>query len=168
MKTSVTRRLAVQVTAGILFCGAVLSQPVAAQGSHSQPAALTGLMAQHVTLSVENLDRETEWYVNVLGFKATPRVDTNPAFLVQHVYIPGYRIDLIQFKGSTRPASVDPIYLRQGWIHVAFSVPNLSVALKQLQALHTDVTVGTKDAEGLPTRLVLHDPEGNEFELFNR
>jgi hypothetical protein len=40
--------------------------------------------------------------------------------------------------------------------------------LKELQALNTDVTADNKDAKGVPTRLVVHDPEGNEIELFSR
>jgi catechol 2,3-dioxygenase-like lactoylglutathione lyase family enzyme len=157
--------LAVQLVAGILFCSVALSQPGAAQASNAEPAALTGLVPHHVTISVEDLDRVSQWYVRVLGFKITQRFDTNPDFLLRQLSIPGYRIDMVKYKGSARPAPVNPRYLQQGWIHVAFSVPDLPAAYKELQALNTDVTAD-KDAKGVPTRVILHDPEGNEIEFF--
>lgn len=168
MAKKLSKMLALQFVAGILFCWVALSHPCVAQPGNTEAAPLTGLAPQHVTISVENLDRVSEWYVRVLGFKAAPRSDSNPDFLNQHLTIPGYRIDLIKYKGSARPAPVNSLYLRQGWIHIAFSVPDLPAALKELQALNTDVTADNKDAKGVPTRLVVHDPEGNEIELFSR
>jgi predicted enzyme related to lactoylglutathione lyase len=44
----------------------------------------------------------------------------------------------------------------------------MAAAWKELQALNADVTAPNKDANGVPTRLVVHDPEGNEIELFAR
>jgi catechol 2,3-dioxygenase-like lactoylglutathione lyase family enzyme len=162
MAKKFSKMLAIQFVAGSLLWVAL------GQSSAAQAAPLTGLAPHHVTISVENLDREADWYVNVLGFKAEPRNGSNPNFLYQHVIIPGYRVDLIQYKGSSRPASVNPLYLRQGWIHIAFSVADLAAAFKELQALNTDVRADNKDAKGVPTRLVVHDPEGNEMELFSR
>jgi catechol 2,3-dioxygenase-like lactoylglutathione lyase family enzyme len=160
--------LTLQFVAGVLLCWGALAQPCAAQAGDKQAAPLTGLAPHHVTISVENLDREVDWYVRVFGFKAEPRSGGNPDFLNQHVTIPGYRIDLIKYKGSARPAPVNPLYLRQGWIHIAFSVPDLAAAFKELHALNTDVKADNKDAKGVPTRLVVHDPEDNEVELFSR
>jgi catechol 2,3-dioxygenase-like lactoylglutathione lyase family enzyme len=168
MAKNLSKMLALQFVAGTLLCLVALSQPCAAQGGNMQAAPLTGLAPHHVTISVENLDQVSEWYVRVLGFKPAQRSDSNPDFLIQHLSILGYRIDLIKYKGSARPAPVNPLYLRQGWIHIAFSVPDLPAALKELQALNTDVTADNKDAKGVTTRLVVHDPEGNEIELFSR
>jgi catechol 2,3-dioxygenase-like lactoylglutathione lyase family enzyme len=163
-----SKMAAAQFMAGVLFCGMVLSQPGVSQTGNTQAGPLTGLMPDHVTISVEDLDRESEWYVRVLGFKVAPHTDTDPDFLNWHLTIPGYRVDLIKYKGSVRPASTNPLYLHQGWIHIAFNVPDLAAAFKELQALHTDATAANKDANGLPTRVVMHDPEGNEVEMFKR
>jgi catechol 2,3-dioxygenase-like lactoylglutathione lyase family enzyme len=128
------------------------------------PAQVTGLVPDHATLSVENIEREAEWYQRVLGFKLLPPDAGDPNFLNWHLMIPGYRIDLVKFKGSKRPAPVDPIYLQQGWIHVVFHVEDVATAYKQLQALHVEPKVG-KDAKGELIQLLLHDPEGNEIEI---
>jgi len=165
MAKNLSRMLTVRFVAGIALCWLALSQPAKAQTGNAQAAALTGLVPHHVTISVEDLDRVSEWYVRVLDFKITQRFDTNPDFLLRQLSIPGYRIDMVKYKGSTRPAPVNPRYLQQGWIHIAFSVPDLPAAFKELQALNTDVTAD-KDAQGVPTRVILHDPEGNEIEFF--
>lgn len=158
--------LASRLVAGVILCSVSLAQAGSSQTGNKQPAPLSGLTFNHVTISVEDLDREAEWYGRVLGFKVTARSDSDPGFLSRQLRTPDYRIDMIKYKGSARPAPVQPLYLRQGWIHIAFNVPDLPAALTSLQALNTDVVVGSKDAKGVPTRLIIHDPEGNELEFF--
>jgi catechol 2,3-dioxygenase-like lactoylglutathione lyase family enzyme len=167
MEMKLSKMLTVQFIAGMLFCGVALSQPGMAQASDVQPEPLTGLAPDHATISVENLDRVAEWYERVLGFKVANRFDTNPDFVLEQLSIPGYRIDLAKYKGSVRPAPANPIYLQQGWVHVVFNVQDLSAALKVLQALDVNLTAD-KDPKGVPTRLVMHDPEGNEVEVVTR
>jgi catechol 2,3-dioxygenase-like lactoylglutathione lyase family enzyme len=148
---------------GVVLCGVALSQPGRARAENP----LTGLAPDHATISVENLDRTAEWYQRVLGFKVARRFDTNPDFLLEQLSIPGYRIDLVKYKGSVRPTSVNPLYLQQGWVHVVFNVQDLPAAFKELQALNINAAAD-KDTNGVPTRLVMHDPEGNEIELVKR
>ena len=162
-----SRILTVRFIAGVVLCGVALSQLSLAQAGNPQPAPVTGLAPDHATISVENLDRTAEWYQRILGFKVAQRFDTNPNFLLEQLRIPGYRIDLVKYKGSVRPAPVNPPYLQQGWVHVVFNVQDLPAAFKELQALNVNVAAD-KDANGVPTRLVMHDPEGNEIELVNR
>jgi len=161
--------LCVLALCGLMLQGAAAAQTVQMQVAGSaQPAPLTGLDPDHATISVENMGTERNWYERVLGFRVSRVFDTNPDFVNVQLSLPGgYRIDLIKFKGSSRPAPVDPRYLEQGWVHIAFSVPDLTAAWKALQDHKTDVAAD-KDASGVPTRLVVHDPEGNEIELFNR
>ncbi len=148
----------------VLFIGtAFCQQPPAANDSRASP--VTGLVPDHATLSVENLEVEASWYERVLGFKVLRRMDSNPDFINQQMAIPGYRIDLIRYKGSKRPAPVDPLYLQQGWIHVVFHVDNLATALSQLQALHVQPKSIGKDDKGDLISIVLRDPENNEIEV---
>lgn len=151
----------------ILVCWVALGQPGAAQAGSAQPAAVAGLAADHVSISVENLERLSEWYQSVLGFKLAMQSEANPDFRVRQLTIPGYRIDLIKFKGSKRPEAASPRYADQGFVHIAFNVPDLSDTLKQLQAWKADVAE-EKDAKGLLHHLLVHDPEGNEMEIFSR
>ena len=147
---------------GVLFCGVAFSQQPSADNAQAPP--VTGLVPDHATLSVENLQLEADWYARVLGFKVFSKSDSNPDMLNWHLVIPGYRIDLVKYKGSKRPAPVDPPYLQQGWIHVVFHVEDVAAALKTLQALHVQTTVN-RLKDGTPFQIDLQDPEGNLLEI---
>ena len=162
------RLVATRCAAGMLLCAGCMTQVSSAQGVDAPAVGLRGLTADHVTLSVANIDRESQWYERVLGFKVAHSFDDNPENLVRQLRIPGYGIDLVQYKGSKRPEPSDPKFLQQGWVHIAFSLADLPAALVDLRAANADVWIGSKDAAGVPTRLNLHDPEGNEIELFKR
>jgi catechol 2,3-dioxygenase-like lactoylglutathione lyase family enzyme len=134
-----------------------------AGGGHAAEPNPLQLSPDHATASVASLDKETEWYERVLGFKETGRVQPNPGFEVRHLAIPGYRIDLVGQKGSVRQHAVTGAY-NQGWYHVVFKTPNIDKAFGWLQMMGTDVKAN-RNAQAAITRLVLHDPEGNELEI---
>ena|ERR1022692_1076089 len=155
---------AAPLVASVLSIGAAFSQqPSAVNDSQTPP--VTGLVPDHATLSVENLEVEASWYERVLGFKVFRKMDSNPDFINQQMAIPGYRIDLIKYKGSKRPPRVDPLYVQQGWIHVVFHVDNVATALSQLQVLHVQPKSIGKNDQGNPISIMLRDPENNEIEI---
>ena len=158
---SLAKVIGVHCVLGALLCGAAYAQQPAGA---AQPGPVTGLVPDHATLSVENIEREAEWFERVLGFKPLSKSNANPDFINWHLVIPGYRIDLIKFKGSKRPAPQESPYLQQGWTHVVFHVEDVAAALKTLQALKVEVSV-SKDNQGTPIQLRIHDAEGNEIEI---
>lgn len=127
----------------------------------AEPNALK-LTPHHATISVADLDKESQWYASVLGFEKSNSFDS-PDSKGCWMVIPGYRVDLIQQKGSSRKDTQLGL-LRQGWLHVVFQTPIMEEALRRLQAAGTDVK-SFKDNDGHLQRLILHDPEGNEVEL---
>lgn len=145
------------------FC-LLVTGTAAAQQPAGQPSPITGLVPDHATLSVESLDKEADWYGRILGFKVLRRMDQNPDFINEQLAIPGYRIDLIKYKGSTRPAHQDSVYLTQGWVHVVFHVDDVATAVEQVKALGVDAKINNDD-KGTPIQILLHDPEGNEIEV---
>ena len=171
-----------QIVSGLLLCTVAMAQQGPA--ANAQPGPVTGLVPDHAGLSVADIRREAAWYERVLGFKVlnqfTEKVTAstapeNPDFLNWHLAIPGYRIDLVQYKGSKRPPKVDPVYLQQGWVHVVFHVEDVAAALKALQALKVKVDAtyacpknvrqATPCEGGVPTQLYFYDPEGNQLEI---
>jgi catechol 2,3-dioxygenase-like lactoylglutathione lyase family enzyme len=142
-----------------------LAQPGSAQAKEEQAPPVSGLVPDHATISVANIEREAEWYTRVLGFKLWRKLDADPDNINYQMWIPGYRFDLIQYKGSKRPAPAEPLYLQQGWIHVVFHVDDVATALRQLQALHVVPKEVNKDAQGNLIQIRLRDPEGNEVEI---
>jgi catechol 2,3-dioxygenase-like lactoylglutathione lyase family enzyme len=167
---------------GVSLC--TVSHAQDAPVDKAQPPPVTGLVPDHAAISVADINREAEWYERVLGFKILNKytehvthstVPENPDFMNWHLAIPGYRIDLVQYKGSKRPPPVDPVYLQQGWVHVVFHVDDVAAALKTLLALQVKVDVtylcdhnvrqATPCENGVPIQLYFFDPEGNQLEI---
>lgn len=142
------------------LCGAAFAQ----QPPAAEAPPVTGLVPDHATLSVENMEREAEWYGRVLGFKVFSKSENNPDFRNWHLVIPGYRIDMVKYKGSKRAPPSESVYLQQGWTHVVFHVADVAAVVKALEALHVDAKVN-KLPDGVPIQILIHDPEGNEIEI---
>lgn len=134
--------------------------PLLAQTTDSNPLRL---LPNHATASVADLEKESEWYRRVLGFHEIHRFQGSPDFQVLQMGIPGYRIDLVWQKGSSRPHDARGPF-QQGWLHVVFETPVIDAAYKRLMDLGTDVKAD-RNAQATITRLVFHDPEGNELEI---
>ena len=114
-----------------------------------------------------NIDRAIKWYTEKLGFKLLRHDKTNPDRQVAWLTIPGYRIDLIQSKGSVmRPLPKDRMMV-QGWGHIVFAVPDVDRAYAILKAR------GVVLPEPVATNAVMHirtshfpDSEGNWLEIY--
>lgn len=59
----------------------------------------------HATASVADMNRAIKWYTEKLGFKVTLHKRLNQDVDLAWLVIPGFRVDLIQFRNSTRPAA---------------------------------------------------------------
>ena len=121
-----------------------------------------GLAADHVTAVVADLDKESNWYSHVLGFKETSRMNRGTDFRACQMVLPGVRIDLVWQKDSSR--SKRGGFLDQGWFHIVLKSSNIGDLYKSLMANHADVQ-GGPNAAGVIIRLVVNDPEGNEIEI---
>jgi len=143
------------VTACLAF-----GQCVSAQTAEVNPLQLS---PHHATASVADLDKESRWYERVLGFQEIKKVRNGSDFEVRQMSIPGYRIDLVWQKGSSRQHGAKGSF-SQGWLHVVFKTPVIDANYERLLALETDVKAD-RDAQSAITRLVFHDPEGNEIEI---
>ncbi len=135
--------------------------------SETDARQMLDLRPDHATVSVADIQTEKDWYTNKLGFVPVNHIQRGPDFEVWQMSLPGYRIDLVRAAGSSRPKAPTPLYLQQGWVHVVFTSPDLTRAYDFLHIAGTDVA-GDKDASGKFVRLILHDPEGNEIEIFPR
>lgn len=145
-----------------LAVGFAVAAPAVAQSGKSNPLKLS---PHHATASVADLGKEADWYERVLGFQRNipPGGGVAGNLQMYQMTIPGYRIDLIQQKGSTRQHEASGAS-EQGWLHVVFKSPDIDAAYKYLVEQATDVKA-TKDEHSVLTRLTFHDPEGNELEI---
>ncbi|MFP5277866.1 MAG: VOC family protein [Acidobacteriota bacterium] len=121
------------------------------------------LYPQHVTVSVANIDREEAWYERVFGFKEALRSSAGADYEIRQIVLPTYRIDLVWQKGSVRHPNATP-YSSQGWAAIVFKTPAIEADFHKLVADGTDAKAD-RNIRSAITRLVVHDPEGNEIEI---
>jgi catechol 2,3-dioxygenase-like lactoylglutathione lyase family enzyme len=137
--------------------------PLSAQ-SASDPLELK---PHHATASVANLDRAVKWYTEKLGFKVAMRRKIDDAREIAWLTIPGYRIDLIQVKGSAPHPPVKDHMLVQGWGHIVFAVPSVDRTYAILKARGVDLPQTPATNEALHLRATsFPDSEGNWLEIY--
>jgi catechol 2,3-dioxygenase-like lactoylglutathione lyase family enzyme len=123
------------------------------------------LKPHHVAIVVADLDKEVDWYVRALGFKATDRFQPRPGFEIRFVDIPGYRIAIEYQKGSRRPPVV-PRYFQQGYLHVVYEAADIDAVYKRLVKENVKAEVMRDPKTNAVYRLMVNDPEGNEVEIW--
>jgi catechol 2,3-dioxygenase-like lactoylglutathione lyase family enzyme len=122
----------------------------------------------HVTLSVSDVDRVSQWYADVLGFQIRDRFTLtrpdNQKIQIVRVEIPGLQMNISQFPGSISPERSGD---RQGWRHLALQVNDVDQSYQRLQKQGVQFLTEpfTYDPPGY--RIVFfRDPEGNILELY--
>jgi catechol 2,3-dioxygenase-like lactoylglutathione lyase family enzyme len=125
-------------------------------------AAPLVLSAHHATVAVADVERESAWYLRVLGFKEVKR-SMRGTMLVVRLANPTYRIDLVWEKGSTRPPK-QPRAFQQGWMNIVLQTPSLQAALDHLTAEGVSVKID-RDSGNALEHLTFEDAEGNEIGL---
>ncbi|MEV8351872.1 VOC family protein [Streptomyces niveus] len=126
----------------------------------------------HVSISVADLDRQTIWYQQVLGFDTVieqyelPEPPVRTAVLQTRT---GTRVELIERAGSTRPrVFTDPLDAcrEQGYGHWALEVDDLDAAFTALANAGAQSVWPPADAVQPGARFAyVKDPEGNLIEL---
>jgi len=142
------------------------SQPTVAQSAAEAATTVAGnplhLSTHHVTLGVKSIEVERRFYHEILGFTVGP-FHKRPTYDHQQMLIPGFRIDMIEQKGSVRPTQTMGTD-KQGWLHLAFEVPKAASVYQKLKAEGVPVTPGRMDGQEIGS-IYVTDPEGNRLEL---
>ena len=121
----------------------------------------------HLSLSVTDLDRSTDWYREVLGFALDSRVERD-GFVRNRLRHPDAGITLTltaHEAGSGEPFDER----RTGMDHVAFAVPtiehlhNVKALLDARGVEHSEVKPTASGAGGMIT---VRDPDNIQLELF--
>lgn len=122
----------------------------------------------HVTLSVNDVDRVSKWYADILGFTISDRFAlTRPdgsKIQVARVEIPGLRMNISQFEVSV-PS--DRNEERQGWRHIAFQVNSVDENYQRLRDRGVQFISEPFTYNPPGYRIAFfRDPEGNILELY--
>ncbi len=119
------------------------------------------LSSHHASLSVADLDRQQAFYEKMLGFKMG-NVRKGADGETRQMVIPGYAVNLTKRNGSMRHSRAEGS-LEQGWIHIVLATPILDEVQKRLEA--QKVKTRPAMSNGVLSRLLVFDPEGNQIEL---
>lgn len=109
-----------------------------------------------------------DWYIQKLGFsfRAGEKIaQINPMMKGTRLVIPGFQLDLIQFKGSQRPKLAGSVLMQQGLAHLAFASPDVEGTFNALKAAGVEVHANGKPGDKMEG-FTFSDPEGNEIEVF--
>ena len=147
-----------------LFAASVFATCALSAQTPDDPLKLT---SHHATASVGDLNRAIKWYQDKLGFKMAQRRALDPNTEIAIMTVPGYRVDLLQRKGSSRASAPKDHLFAQGWAHIVFSVADADKAYATLKARGVDLP------EPLTNDTVFHakythfpDSEGNWMAIY--
>ena len=143
----------------------------AAAPDGSKAGAVLGLQMNHASISVADIEKEAAWYIDTLGYSFRDEkkiVHIGPVMQGTQLVIPGFQLDLIQYTGSKRPETPKPIFMQQGYFHLAMTVADIEAAYNFLQAAGVEMQANRNRQTNKVSGIVLHDPEGNEIELNGR
>ena len=168
-------------TARIAGAAAImLVTSIATLGQEAAPAsapdgakarAVLSLQMNHASISVADIEKEANWYITTLGYSFAPGqgiAKMGGKMQGTRLVIPGFQLDLIQYAGSQRPPKPEPIFMQQGYFHLAMTVSDIDAAYNFLQAAGVEMQANRNRQTNKVSGIVLHDPEGNEIELNGR
>jgi catechol 2,3-dioxygenase-like lactoylglutathione lyase family enzyme len=151
--------------AGPTSTAAQTEQPPAASQNSSH------LVADHATVVVADMDKETKWYVDVLGFHKRGCMQSTPGrppFLQHPATVCGmtngsFAIDFIQEPGAA-PHHPESDYLQEGWSDLCFFDTSLNDTYKRLTELGVRIRAD-KNGKGEVNHIMIWDPEGNQIAI---
>ena len=116
----------------------------------------------HVHLKVADIDRALDFYVGVLGFEVTQRLNDSAAFISAGGYHHHIGLNTWESKGGSPPPPGTT-----GLYHVAIRYPDrasLADALRRL--VDAKIPISGATDHGVSEAIYLRDPDGNGIELY--
>ncbi len=124
----------------------------------------------HFGLSVPNLEESIEWYRKMLGFEVVTRMkeDSGNRMLIALMRRGNFHLELFQVEG----AEPMPAYRRDpsadlrvhGLKQMAFQVPDVHAAVKELKARGVEIAMGPVESPGV-VFVFIRDNSGIAIEL---
>jgi catechol 2,3-dioxygenase-like lactoylglutathione lyase family enzyme len=120
------------------------------------------LRPHHLTARVWDIDRAAAWYHDMLGFQIGRRGEHGDVKFAE-LSIPGFGIALIK-EPSAGPRPAEPNASVPRWLHIVFSVPNIDVTYRYLEAKGATLAA-RKSPDGHVQSFLITDSEANEVEI---
>ena len=158
------------VTAFALFAAIASMNSIALPAIAQEDTLSFEISHHHVGMSVPNAEESAAWYKKMLGFEVVLRMtqDGENKMNIVHIKRGNSYIELFQVENA-KPL---PDYRRDptkdlgvhGLVHMAFQVPDVMAAVKELKAKGAEIAMNPVDTPGIAF-VFIRDNAGNCFEL---
>ena len=120
------------------------------------------LGVDHPALAVKDVEKMTQWYCDVLGYKVFAKTD-KPVYIIQAP--DGTFIEVMPEDGSPRP---ERNTCTPGWSHLALRVSDMDKAMDELDRHHVAWQGHEFEAVGGGRIRNFSDPEDNLIQIVQR
>jgi methylmalonyl-CoA/ethylmalonyl-CoA epimerase len=152
---------------GLAICILVIIMSITAPIAQDNSVSFE-ISHHHVGISVPNAEESAAWYHRMLGFEVVTRMKQGDGMTVVHIKRGNCYIELFQI-ADAKPL---PEYRRDpssdlrvhGTVHMAFQVPDVLAAVKELKAKGAEIAMAPVDTPGVAFAFI-RDNAGNCFEL---
>lgn len=122
----------------------------------------------HTALIVEDLERASQFYGDILGLQEVPR-PSNFNFGGRWFQGPDFQIHLILARDTTAPAGFpeggESVRIGRAH-HIAFEIDDLEKAMAHLRSHHIEIVGGPQPRGDGVTQFYVYDPDRNFLEFF--
>jgi catechol 2,3-dioxygenase-like lactoylglutathione lyase family enzyme len=133
--------------------------------STTEKSAICVKTIDHVTIVVQDIDRSTRFYTEVLGMRQVSRPNFNfPGAWFQAGNTQIHLILASQQAGTAGIGDFDGLDPSKGF-HYAFVVDDCHAAADQLREMGLEIVVGPRDRPDGVTQVYVYDPDGHLVEL---
>ena len=160
----------VAALAFIVFAAIAFMDSIAFPAIAQEDTVSFEISHHHVGISVPNAEESAAWYKKMFGFEVVLRMtqDGDNKMNIVHIKRGNCYIELFQVAGA-KPL---PEYRRDptkdlgvhGLVHMAFQVPDVFAATKELKAKGAEIAMAPVDTPGIAF-VFIRDNSGNTFEL---
>lgn len=133
---------------------------------------LASLRADHIMISTADYAATVEWYRRVLGFEVVREWDIAgyPNVDVGYIAANGFQIEVVgtpqPFQVKKLPSDVFSALSDRGYVHLAFSSPDVDAVAVELLSRGIDLELPPTDFDTAGVRLLfLRDNNGNLIEI---
>ncbi len=119
----------------------------------------------HLALVTTDAARAARFFIDVLGFKESGRLETSHSGTIIFVSLGGTQVELFGFGNDKAAQGADNAI---GFKHLAFLVDDVDAEYKRLQAAGVEFTMDPTSVESGLRIAFFKDPDGNRLELMQR
>ena len=119
----------------------------------------------HLSVVTTDLERARKFYVDLLGFHETMRLETTHSGTIIFVALKGTQLELF---GGGEPKAAEAGSRQVGYTHIALLVEDIDAVYERLAAAGVEFSMKPTTVDSGLRIAFFPDPDGNSLELMQR